>query len=136
MTVPARLPFLTQRRRKAVRLGAVALTCWLSNAHGASITTDPARLRHDVDSVIRPLMAQYDIPGMAVAVIVNGQPTVFNYGVASREANIPVSDATLFELGSVSKTFTATLAAYAQVLGKLSLNDHPGQYMPQLRGSA
>ena len=36
----------------------------------------------------------------------------------------------------VSKTFTATLAGYAQTLGKMSLDDHPGKYMPQLRGSA
>ena len=32
--------------------------------------------------------------------------------------------------------FTATLAGYAQAQGKLSLTDHPGQYMPALRGSA
>ena len=43
---------------------------------------------------------------------------------------------TLFEIGSVSKTFTATLASYAQTLGKMSLDDHPGKYMPQLRRSA
>ncbi len=43
---------------------------------------------------------------------------------------------TLFEIGSVSKTFTATLAGYAQALGKLSLDDHPGKYMPDVRGSA
>ena len=60
----------------------------------------------------------------------------FNYGVASREKNTPVSEATLFETGSISKVFTATLASYAQVLGQLSLGDHPGQYMAQLKGSA
>ncbi len=36
---------------------------------------------------------------------------------------IAVTRDTLFELGSISKTFTATLAAYAEVEGKLSLND-------------
>lgn len=39
-------------------------------------------------------------------------------------------------MGSVSKTFTATLACYAQLSGKLSFDDHPSRYMPQLRGSA
>jgi beta-lactamase class C len=47
-----------------------------------------------------------------------------------------VTKDTLFELGSVSKTFTATLIALAQSRGKLSLDDHPGQYVPALRGSA
>jgi beta-lactamase class C len=81
-------------------------------------------------------MAEYDVPGMAVAVTVDGQPIFFNFGVASREKNTPISEATLFEIGSVSKIFTGTLASYAQVLGKLSLDDRPGKYMPQLKGSA
>ncbi|MBC7918671.1 MAG: beta-lactamase [Rhodoferax sp.] len=97
---------------------------------------DATRIRTAVDTAIRPLMAQYDLPGMAVAVTVNGQSTFFSYGVASREKNIPVSEATLFEIGSISKTFTATLASYAQVIGKLSLEDYPGKYMPELAGSA
>jgi beta-lactamase class C len=113
---------------------AILSSCFLPAAGRAA--DDSARIRAIVDQAIRPVMAENDVPGMAVAVTVNGQPFVFNYGVASRENNTPVSDATLFELGSVSKTFAATLASYAQVLGKLSLDDHPGKYMPQLKGSA
>ena len=87
-----------------------------------------------VDATIRPLMARYDIPGMAVAVTVGGRAQVFNYGVASKEAGTPVGDATRFEIGSVSKTLTATLATYAQATGRLSLADHPSRYVPQLKG--
>jgi beta-lactamase class C len=93
-------------------------------------------IRATVDAAIRPLMAQYDVPGMAVGVTVEGRSACFNYGVASRETRTPVSDDTLFELGSVSKTFTATLACYAQALGKLALDEHPGSWLPQLRASA
>ncbi len=92
-------------------------------------------IRATVDAAIRPVMAQYDVAGMAVGVTVEGRSACFNYGVASREARTPVSDDTLFELGSVSKTFTATLACYAQALGKLALDEHPGTYLPQLRAS-
>ena len=81
-------------------------------------------------------MAKYDVPGVAVAVTVDRQSYFFNYGVASKENATPVNNATLFEIGSISKTFTATLASYAQVLGKLSLDEHPGKYMRQLKGSA
>lgn len=97
---------------------------------------DTVKIRAFVDTAIRPLMAKYDVPGMAVAVTVDGQAFFFNYGVASREKNTPVSEATLFELGSISKTFTATLASYANVMGALELDDHPGKYMPQLNRSA
>jgi beta-lactamase class C len=73
---------------------------------------------------------------MAVAVTVDGQQYFISYGVASRDRNTPVTKETLFEIGSVSKTFTATLACYAQALGRISLNDHPGKYMPQLTRAA
>lgn len=103
---------------------------------GSQAADDAARIRAIVDGAIRPLMVANDVPGMAVAVSVDGRPYYFNYGVASREKNTPVSEATLFELGSVSKMLTTTLASYAQVTGKLSLDDRPGKYMPQLKGSA
>ncbi|MBA5639614.1 beta-lactamase [Duganella sp. LX20W] len=108
----------------------------LSSAPNPSQAADPALLRTAVDRIITPLMAQYQVPGMAVAVTVDGQTMFFNYGLASKEAKAPVSEHTLFELGSVSKTFTATLASHAIDQGKLSLDDHPGKYMPQLKGSA
>ncbi|PWF41234.1 class C beta-lactamase [Massilia glaciei] len=112
---------------------ALVSTCFLPCTSWAA--DDSARIRAIVDNAIGPVMAEHDVPGMAVAVTVDGRSYFFNYGVASREKNTPVSEATLFELGSVSKTLTGTLAAYAQVLGKLSLTDHPGKYIPQLRGS-
>jgi beta-lactamase class C len=94
-----------------------------------------ADLQSVVDQAIQPIMKAHDVPGIAVAVTVNGKPFYFSYGVASREDNTPVTENTLFELGSVSKTFTATVAAYALVQGKLSLDDHPSRYVPKLKGS-
>ncbi|AVR95042.1 class C beta-lactamase [Pseudoduganella armeniaca] len=97
---------------------------------------DPAALRAIVDGTIRPLMAEHDLPGMAVAVTVDGQSAIFNYGLASRADNKPVDDRTVFEIGSVSKTIAATLASWAQVQGKLSLADHPSKFWPALKDSA
>jgi beta-lactamase class C len=96
----------------------------------------PAKITAAVERSFRPLMKEHDVPGIAVAVTVGGQHHFFSYGVASKERNVPVTKDTLFEVGSVSKTFTATLASYAQTLGKLSLDDHPGKYITQLQGSA
>jgi beta-lactamase class C len=88
-----------------------------------------------VDTAIQPVMKQYGIPGMAVGLIVAGRSYVFDYGVASLETRAPVTHDTLFEIGSVSKTFTAALASYAQVNGQLNLSDKTSQYLPTLRGS-
>jgi len=93
------------------------------------------RIKSAVDTAIGPVMAKYSIPGVAVGITVAGKPYVFSYGVASTETRQPVTRDTLFEIGSISKTFTATLASYAQVRGYLSLSDKTSKYLPALRDS-
>jgi len=92
-------------------------------------------IEKNVAPAIHRLMEEYKIPGMAVGIIRNGQSYVFNYGVASKDTGEPVDGDTLFEIGSVSKTFTATLASYAQATGQLSLTDSVSKYLPSLHGS-
>ncbi|CCJ88531.1 Beta-lactamase [Cronobacter turicensis 564] len=88
------------------------------------------------DAVVNPLMAHYQIPGMAVAVSVNGETHFWHYGVASKATRKPVDEKTLFEIGSLSKTFTATLASAAQQEGKLDFSAPASRYLPALSGSA
>lgn len=118
----------TARRRTF----ALVFACLLPFA--ARADDEAGRVRAVVDATIRPLMSRHDILGMAVALTIDGRPYVFDYGVASKEARTPVDGTTLFEIGSVSKTLTVTLAAYAQATGRLSLTDHPGRFVPSLRG--
>lgn len=113
---------------------SLALCACLGTA--AAHAAEDARIRAAVDNAIHPLMSRHDIPGMAVALTVDGRDYVFNFGVTTRQAGAPVSDTTLFEVGSVTKTLTATLAAYAASIGKLSLSAHPSRYVPALKGTA
>ncbi|MEB6675305.1 class C beta-lactamase [Acinetobacter haemolyticus] len=89
-----------------------------------------------IDQQFKPLLTQYKVPGMAVAVTLNGKHYFVNYGLASKQSQQAVSNKTLFELGSVSKVFNATLAGYAQAQGQLSFSDHPAQYFPELKNTA
>ncbi len=100
---------------------------------GCMAATD---IRQVVDSNVKPLMQQQGIPGLAVAVVNQGKVQYFNYGVAAKDTQAAVTQNTLFEIGSVSKTFTATLGGYAQAIGKLKLSDTASQYLPSLAGSA
>lgn len=120
----ARRPFL---------LGLLGLSIAPGLAHALSA---PAAIAAAVDRAFRPLLAQHDVPGMAVAVTQQGRQHFFQWGVASREGREPVTQETLFEIGSLSKTFTATLAGHAQALGRLSLDDAAGRFLPELRGTA
>jgi beta-lactamase class C len=115
------------------RLKTIA-ACMAIFAAGQCVAQD--QIETVVNAAVQPVMQAEGIHGMAVAVTVNGQPHYFNYGVASKETGNPVTQDTLFEIGSVSKTFTATLAAYAQATGKLSPSDKASHVLPALRGSA
>lgn len=118
------------RRFSAVCLMAIAATV-------GAVSSGPAHagMDEDIQRAVGSFMEQYQVPGVAVAVTVDGKEHYYNYGVASRQTRQKVTSDTLFEIGSVSKTFTATLATYAQALGKLSLTDHPGRFLPELKGS-
>jgi len=87
-----------------------------------------------VDANKKPLMQQQSINGLVVGVVRAGKAQYFNYGVAATDTRQPVSENTLFEVGSVSKTFTATLAGYAVASGKLTLSDPASHYLPALGG--
>lgn len=97
---------------------------------------DAATIAAAVDRAFAPLIKQNDVPGLAIGVTAGGKQHFFYYGVADKEKGTPVTAGTLFEIGSISKMITATLAGYAHAQGRLSLTDHPGKYMPALRDSA
>lgn len=115
---------------------ALALLLVGQTAMAAQTTMVHTELHAAVDAAVRPAIEQYRIPGLAVAIVRKGERQFFNYGVADRDSGQPVDEHTLFELGSVSKLLTATLGAYAQAEGKLSLDDQASRHLPALRGSA
>ncbi|WP_111808051.1 FOX family cephalosporin-hydrolyzing class C beta-lactamase [Aeromonas allosaccharophila] len=121
---------MQQRRALALlTLGSLLLT-------PCTYARGEAPLTATVDGAIQPMLKEYRIPGMAVAVLKDGKAHYFNYGVANRESGQRVNEQTLFEIGSVSKTLTATLGAYAAVKGGVELDDKVSQHAPWLKGSA
>jgi beta-lactamase class C len=123
--------------RKLTALMATIACVAASQSHAANAAdTQQQALQHAVDAAVAPVKQQYGVPGIAVGVTVDGKHYFYNYGVASKDTRHPVTQHTLFEVGSFSKTLTATLACYASVDGKLSLTDTAGQHWPDLRGSS
>ncbi|ANY87341.1 MULTISPECIES: class C beta-lactamase [Pseudomonas] len=109
-----------------------ALALSLVAATGQSLADT---LHTQIDEIIQPLMREHDIAGMAVAVIADGKEHYFTYGVADKAKAKPVDRDTLFEVGSLSKTYTATLVALASAQGKLALDAPAKRYYPALEGT-
>jgi beta-lactamase class C len=120
---------------KAISVMAITIFGSAITLTGHAAGDPQAGIRSTVDQAVQPVMEKYGIPGVAVGIIDGDRHYVINYGLASKETGKPVTGETLFELGSVSKTLTATLASYAQVRGALSLSDQTGKYLPSLRNS-
>ena len=97
---------------------------------------DEEKLTATVTEALRPAFEQYRAPGVALALILDGEPYFFTFGETALGEGEPVTERTLFEIGSVSKTFTATLAAYAEVKGALDFAKPVSTYIPPLRDSA
>lgn len=116
---------------------APAILCVLFLTPLTSYAADArqARVQNIVDDAIQPLMSKHNIAGMAVGITIAGESRIFNYGISSTEIRKPVTGDTLFEVGSVTKTFTATLASWAQVNHQLSLSDKVDKYLPSLRNT-
>ncbi|MFB0690400.1 class C beta-lactamase [Agrobacterium pusense] len=101
-----------------------------------ALAADEARLKAITDAAIKPIKEKNGIPGLAVGISVDGESYIFTYGAMSKSTGQPVTAETLFELGSISKTFTATLATYAEANGHLSLSGRVKDYLPAMKGTA
>jgi CubicO group peptidase (beta-lactamase class C family) len=96
----------------------------------AQETLSPA-LRARVDSVFAAL--NNNTPGCALGVYRNGAIAYGRgYGIANLEHGIPITPATLFDIGSTSKQFTASAILLLAQEGKLSLDDEVRKWIPDL----
>lgn len=101
----------------------------------AGNTPKDQEIKKLVDQNFKPLLDKYDVPGMAVGVIQNNKKYEMYYGLQSVQDKKAVSSSTIFELGSVSKLFTATAGGYAKNKGKISFDDTPGKYWKELKNT-
>jgi CubicO group peptidase (beta-lactamase class C family) len=93
--------------------------------------TLPAEGREQVDSVFA--FIDRDAPGCAVGVVRDGILAYGRgYGLANLDWGVPITTSTVFDIGSVSKQFTATALALLELDGVLSLDDEVRTWIPEL----
>jgi len=74
-----------------------------------------------------------DSPGCALGIITNGRFVYRNsYGMADLEHSVPISDATVFRIASLSKQFTAMSIALLAEQGRISLDDELHTSVPEI----
>ena len=76
---------------------------------------------------------EFDVPGIAVGVWAQGREVFACHGVTSIDNPLPVNQDTLFVVGSVTKTFTATAIMRLVEAGRVELDAPARRYVPELR---
>lgn len=83
-----------------------------------------------VDRFIKEEMEKRDVPGVALTVIQNGKRAKTGaYGYANLEHNVEVTRDTVFEIGSVTKQFTAAGIMLLVQDGKVSVDDKISKHL-------
>ncbi|HAL25163.1 MAG TPA: penicillin-binding protein [Chloroflexi bacterium] len=90
---------------------------------------DPIALAERVEAG----MAKHVVPGVAVGVLDADGARTWGFGVTNVDHPLPVDADTVFEIASITKTMTATVAAGLAAEGKLELDAPVRRYVPDFR---
>lgn len=119
-------------RRTYIRVCVLSILFWLVclPVSSRAISQGDEQLGLELDQIfIREFKA--DAPGCAVLVARNGLVIYEEaFGLANLELNVPNTAETVFEIGSNTKQFTAVAIMQLVELGKISLQDSIGKYIP------
>lgn len=101
----------------------------LATSHVQSQQTQ--RIPPGLDAHIAKVLASFDVPGVGVAIVKDGQILLSKgYGVKKMGENSPVDENTLFSIASNSKAFTGTALGMLVDQGKLKWEDRVIQHLP------
>lgn len=98
----------------------------LAATASAQAVPDPADASRAeaVDAYVRGAMEKKHVPGVSIAVVRDGRVVLAKgYGLADAEQDVPATADTVYQLASVTKTFTASAVMMLAGDGKLGLED-------------
>ncbi|MBE0632994.1 beta-lactamase family protein, partial [Candidatus Bathyarchaeota archaeon] len=87
----------------------------------------------DLSAKIRDMMRELKIPGVAVGIYFDGEEYTQGYGVTNLDNPLPVDDDTLFQIGSITKTFVGSMAMMLVDEGKLDLDKPIKSILPDFK---
>src|SRR5258708_6233548 len=84
----------------------------------------------NLETLCKQRVESEETPGIAVAVFEDGKNKFISFGLANLASREPVTSKTLFEIGSVTKTFTCSTLSYFVQKKELALNDLAQKHLP------
>lgn len=82
----------------------------------------PTALQKILDERIPALLDEHQVPGTGIGIRIGGEEIAVGYGVTNLEHPLPVTGDTIFQIGSISKTFVGVIAAQLEKEGLLDID--------------
>jgi CubicO group peptidase (beta-lactamase class C family) len=121
---------IDMRQRLTRRVVRAATATFIALAGPCHAAIDAAGL----DETVAKAMAFWQVPGLAIAVVEDGEVALTRtYGVRDAEQGLPVTPETVFALGSLAKSLTATGLARLVDQGRIAWNGRVAAYVPNFR---
>src|SRR5262245_22693253 len=123
--------------RSSVFLAAIAAAAATASGVAARVTGQPAQpttagTASTIDAIVEAPIKAGKVAGASVAVTRRGDTIVAkSYGSADLELEVAMPADASFEIGSVTKQFTAAAILLLAERGKLSVDDDVTKYLPQ-----
>ncbi|MEM1121419.1 MAG: serine hydrolase domain-containing protein [Bacteroidota bacterium] len=83
-----------------------------------------------IADIVAPYMTNEMTKGLSIGTYQNGQVAFHNFGVASDKNPVLPTEKSIYEIGSITKTFTGTVLAALAVEGKVKYNDPISKFLP------
>ncbi len=124
-----------KREAKTPGIISAALVTILLGLARPSVAQQPGWGR-GFDALMDSIRVQWNVPGMAVAVVSKGKVIhMAGYGLRDVAAKLPVTTDTKFAIASISKSFTVTTLAALAKQGKIEWDRQVRDYLPDFRMS-
>ena len=82
---------------------------------------------------LKELTEKFDVPGASVAVLDGDTTTTGAVGLLNRETGVKATPDSLWQIGSITKTYTASLVQRFSERGELDLGTPIRSYLPEFR---
>ncbi len=92
-----------------------------------ALTTE---LDKKIEAIVQPFMFESKTVALSIGVLKDGKTYFYNYGETKKGNGQIPSSKNLYEIGSVTKTFTGLLLARAVVTNKIKLTDPVNKFLP------
>ncbi|MEO8072828.1 MAG: serine hydrolase [Acidobacteriota bacterium] len=118
-------------KKSKYRIVWLWVLCLLAYANYYTVIAQTSDLK-DLDAFIAQAIKRYQVPGAAVAVVRDGKVImVKGYGVRDATKSDKVDENTIFQVASITKTFTAAAAASVADEGKVDWDTPIFNYLPE-----